>query len=107
MPAPPANTTASVVMAQSFGVPVVIGGTGYASVGSAAYQHLTAAAVDDGPCGELGGFFDHGMPRNLVRQTLRVEDGSVEIPDGPGLGVALDEDAVAEFEEGQRQWPQP
>ena len=53
-------------LAESFGVPAVIGGTGYTGIGTAAYQHITAAATPGGRCGELGGVFDHGMPRSLV-----------------------------------------
>jgi len=91
-------------LAQSFGVPVVIGGTGYTGVGTAAYQHLAAVATPGGPCGELGGFFDHGMPRSLVKAPLPMKDGRVFVPDTPGMGVELDEDALAEFETDRMEW---
>ncbi|MFH0962853.1 MAG: mandelate racemase/muconate lactonizing enzyme family protein [Planctomycetota bacterium] len=92
-------------LAQTFGVPAVIGGTGYCGIGSAAYQHLTAVATPDGPCGELGGFFDHGMPKSLVRAPLPMDNGFVTLPRrAAGLGVELDEDALREFEEGCKEW---
>jgi len=91
-------------LVQSFGVPVIIGGTGYTAVGSAAYQQLSAAAVPAAPCGELGGFFDHGMPRSLVKQSLPMHDGAVTLGDAPGSGVELDEEALAEFAEGREEW---
>ncbi len=93
-----------VMLAQAFGVPVVIGGTGYTGVGSAAYQHLTAVLTPGGPCGELGGAFDHGMPRGTIKQPLPMADGFVTLPDLPGMGVEVDEDAIAEFGKGQQEW---
>jgi len=84
-------------MATAMGVPVVIGGTGYTAVGSAAYQHLAAVVTPGGPCGELGGYFDHGMPRHLLQESLPMVDGEVMLPDVPGLGVRIDEEALMEF----------
>jgi len=57
-----------------------------------------------GPCGELGGFFDHGMPRSLVEAPLPMRDGVVCLPGSPGLGVAVNWEAVSEFEEDHREW---
>ena len=34
---------------------------------------------------------------NILAEPIRYEDFSVHLPDGPGLGVALDEDRVAHF----------
>lgn len=91
-------------LAQAFDVPVVIGGTGYTAVGTAAYQHLTAVATPGGPCGELGGVFDHGMPCSLVKQPLPMRSGSVILPDSPGTGVDVDETALAKYEQGSKAW---
>jgi L-alanine-DL-glutamate epimerase-like enolase superfamily enzyme len=93
-----------VQLAEAFGVPAVIGGTGYTGIGTAAYQHITAAATPGGRCGELGGAIDHGMPRSLVRQTLPMENGFVLLPDQPGLGVELDEASLAHFETDRKEW---
>ena len=92
-------------LVQSFGVELVIGGTGYTGIGSAAYQHLTAVVAADGPCGELGGAFDHGMPHGVVKSPLPMANGDVLIPDTAGLGVDIDEQALAEFEQGRKSWP--
>ena len=91
-------------LAQAVGVPVVVGGTGYTCVGTAAYQHITAVATPGGKCGELGGVFDHGMPRSLVTHPLPMANGSVLLPDEAGLGVELDEEAVAQFETDRKEW---
>jgi L-alanine-DL-glutamate epimerase-like enolase superfamily enzyme len=93
-----------VMLARAFNVPVVMGGTGYTGVGTAAYQHLTAVLTPGGCSGELGGAFDHGMPRGTVKKPLPMADGFVTLPDEPGMGVEVDEDAIAEFGQGRQEW---
>jgi L-alanine-DL-glutamate epimerase-like enolase superfamily enzyme len=40
----------------------------------------------------------HGpLSRDLVREPLRLEDGFVTVPQGPGLGVEVNEEAVAKY----------
>ena len=40
----------------------------------------------------------HGpLSRQLARNPLRLEDGYVRVPDGPGLGIEVDEDAVERY----------
>jgi len=92
-------------MIQAFGVPVHIGGTGYVAVGSAAYQHMTAVVGSEGPCGELGGVYDHHMPTSFVREPLKISNGCVQIPDTPGIGVELDDQKLEPYAEESRQWP--
>ena len=92
------------MLARSFGTPVIIGGTGYTAVGTAAYQHLTAVATPGGICGELGGVLDHDMPNSLVKQSLQMRDGAVILPDRPGTGVEIDEEALVERIKGQQKW---
>jgi len=91
-------------LAQESGVPVIIIGTGFTGISSAAYQHLAAVVTPGGVCGELGGFFDHGMPRNLAAEPLPMKEGAVTLPDRPGHGVAVNEEALAEFAVGTRTW---
>lgn len=97
------NALLNAKIAEAFGVPVVIGGTGYTGVGPAAYQHLTAVLAS-GPCGELGGFYDHGMPAKFIESSLPTEDGLVTIPDLPGLGVEVDNESLSRFEQGSKTW---
>jgi L-Ala-D/L-Glu epimerase len=91
-------------LAESFGVPFFVGGTGFAAAGSAAYQHIAAAVSTELPAGELGGYIDHGMPKPLVSNPLVKNLAFVEIPDTLGLGVSLDEDAIREFEVSSFNW---
>jgi muconate cycloisomerase len=65
------------------------------SVATAAVVHLAAAwpgPLLDGPfaVGISGAF-----ARDVVRDPLVVENGAVRAPDGPGLGLTLDEEAIA------------
>lgn len=47
------------------------------------------------PC-EFMDFEQEGRP-SLINESIRFEGGRVFAPDGPGLGVTLDEDAVARY----------
>jgi L-rhamnonate dehydratase len=40
------------------------------------------------------------LNQRLVRQKFPVTDGHVAIPQGPGLGIEIDEDALEEFSVG-------
>lgn len=65
------------------------------SVATAAVAHLAAAWP--GPL--LDGAFAVGISgafaKDVVRDPLVVENGAVRVPDGPGLGVTLDDEAIA------------
>ena len=64
------------------------------SLASAAAIHLACAvpSVDWGV--SLTHFY---LAHDLVRQPLPLRDGHVALPDGPGLGVEIDEAAVERF----------
>ena len=48
----------------------------------------------------------HAYEDDLITQPLDVQRGFMRIPEGPGLGVELDEDAVARYQTTQAvQWP--
>ena len=50
----------------------------------------------------------HAYEDDLITQPLDVQRGFMRIPEGPGLGVELDEDAVARYQTTQAvQWPAP
>ena len=64
------------------------------SIGTAAAVHLACAVpnVDWGV--SLTNFY---LAEDIVKVPLRIVDGAVALPDGPGLGVEVDEAAVARF----------
>ena len=62
------------------------------SIGSAAAVHLACAA----PAIDWGVSLTHFyLAEDIVRRPLPLGDGAVELPAGPGLGVEVDEAAVA------------
>lgn len=40
---------------------------------------------------------ENPLRTRLLKQEIRVENGMIRVPDGPGLGIEIDEDAVAHY----------
>jgi muconate cycloisomerase len=57
--------------------------------------HASAAAPNCTMASDMCGNFVH--EHSLLQEPL-VQDGYAVVPDGPGLGVELDEDAVRRYE---------
>ncbi len=82
-------------MAGHAGVSVVVTTTVDAGVGVAAALHLAAALPEEGPaCGLATGSLLAG---DIVVWPLVVRAGRMALPDGPGLGVELDEAALVRY----------
>jgi o-succinylbenzoate synthase len=81
--------------AAASGLGVVITTTIDAGIGTAMALHVAASLLDDGRA--------HGLAtasllrHDLLMVPLVVERGLIYLPSGPGLGVELDEDAVARY----------
>ena len=59
--------------------------------------HLQATLTNDlRPCDEL----PFVRENDLLSGSLAFDSGEFVVPEGPGLGVALDEDAVAHYRSG-------
>lgn len=70
------------------------GKTAESSVGAAANLHAAAAI------GELAFGLSPGnlsIARDVTHAPIAIEDGAMRVPDGPGLGVEVDEDLVTEL----------
>jgi len=63
-------------------------------IGSAAMIHLALAAPIDWPCDIIGPFF---YTDELLTTPLLIRGGDARAPDGPGLGVELDEEKVQRY----------
>jgi muconate cycloisomerase len=67
-------------------------------ISEAAYTHVAAACksmtLTSDICGESLRVDD------LIQQPIVIEDGHARVPEGPGLGVALDDDAVERYRVG-------
>ena len=88
-------------LAGEYGVPVIIGGCGFFGISTAAFQSLASVIGLQYPCGEMGGYFDHGFNVCIVKNPYRIENGFINIPDEPGLGVTVDEQLLAQLAQGR------
>jgi muconate cycloisomerase len=92
---PMVTTYKLAALAEAAGIPTWHGSGVGLGVSEAAYTHVAAACkamvLTSDICGETLRVDD------LIREPLPIEDGHVAVPEGPGLGVELDEAAVARF----------
>lgn len=82
-------------VAEAAGIPAWHGSGVDLGVAEAAHAHVCAASraitLTSDICGETLRVDD------LITEPLHIVDGYVSVPEGPGLGVTLDEDAVARY----------
>lgn len=83
--------------AEIMGFKVWVGGTGSFGIQAAAYQQLAAVIGTTMPCGEIGGLFDHGFADDIIETPYELKNGSVTLPSEAGLGIRLDEAAIAKM----------
>jgi muconate cycloisomerase len=85
-------------VARGHGIPCLLGGTVELGITTALLAHLGSAIDTIRACpvpSDVIGPLYHDA--DIVTTPLRIEAGQAFVPDGPGLGVELDEDAVARF----------
>ncbi|MEO3388720.1 enolase C-terminal domain-like protein [Mesorhizobium sp. CAU 1741] len=89
-------------LAEIAGIRVLIGTTQELSIGSAAHVHLGASVP------ELHSASDTVGPllyvEDVVKERVRFEGNRLVVPDGPGLGVELDEDALENLRAPLVEW---
>jgi muconate cycloisomerase len=79
-------------LADLFGIKTLIGSTVELSIGTAARAHVAAAMTNlDLPIYPSGPLVYY---EQVVKEKVRYEDGHVIVPDGPGVGVELDEERL-------------
>ncbi|MBW2421599.1 MAG: mandelate racemase/muconate lactonizing enzyme family protein, partial [Deltaproteobacteria bacterium] len=54
--------------------------------------HLVSAMPNAGPHIEFKGYAD--LPMECKTSPLRVQDGKIKVPTGPGIGVDIDPDYI-------------
>lgn len=83
-------------MSRTAGIAAYIGCMIETSIGTAAYLHFAAGI----PRLEFGCelFGPELLRDDIVNNPIRIESGKVFIPEGPGLGVDVNEDKIKEFE---------
>lgn len=82
------------VVAESAGLPIVIGTEWGAGLKVAAKLHLGASIKNAHPAVELTEIMIHEL---LLPHELELEDGYLRVPDGPGLGWDLDQEKIEQF----------
>jgi len=80
-------------MCEAAGMPCMIGSMPEFGIGTAAQIHLGVAMTNLGPDSDACGVLYH--QEDLLKKPLRIENGFSYAPDGPGLGIEID-DAVLE-----------
>ncbi|MEZ4835801.1 MAG: mandelate racemase/muconate lactonizing enzyme family protein [Caldilineaceae bacterium] len=87
-----------IALAESARAGVLIGTTQELNLGTAAVAHLGAAArVLDYPSDNTG---PHLYLKDVVKSPLRYENSHIVVPEGPGLGLEVDEDLLQELTAG-------
>jgi L-alanine-DL-glutamate epimerase-like enolase superfamily enzyme len=85
-------------VAEAAGITCTVGSNLEMGVASAAMIHLAMASpgigAEDFPCDILSPFYYQG---GVLAEPLAIGAGEARPPDGPGLGVELDDDAVERF----------
>jgi muconate cycloisomerase len=82
-------------LAETAGIPCYGGTTLESSVGTAAAAHAFCASAAVTAGSEL--FGPLLLADDLTEEPLTYRDGELHVPDGPGLGVALDERKLAKY----------
>ena len=83
-------------MSQTAGIAAYIGCMIETSIGTAAYLHFAAGIprLEFG-CELFGPIL---LKDDVANNPIRIENGKVLIPEGPGLGVDVNEDKIKEYE---------
>ena len=82
-------------IADAGGIRIYPGNHPSTSVATASVLHLAAAWPGDLADGPFAAGIAGAFARDVVAQPIRVVAGEVAVPEGPGFGVTLDEDALA------------
>lgn len=93
-------------IAEAAGISIMMGNMGESSLGLAAHFHLNVALANATHCDADLPWRPGGYSRDIgsgLRAELRDGVSTVLVPQAPGLGIALDEDAIA-TQRAARRW---
>jgi muconate cycloisomerase len=82
-------------IAEAARLPCIIGSMPELGIGTAAQAQLAFAMRNIGYASDVNGFVYHSD--DIVQEKLRIEDGYLYPPEGPGLGVTLDQDKLEKY----------
>ncbi len=86
-----------VEMLAAAGMKAVLGHVFEMGLAAAAEAQFAACADNLAPPHEIGSLRPMGATADIVTTDMAAKAGTLEVPKGPGLGVALDWDRIAEF----------
>ncbi len=79
-------------LVEIFGLKALMGSTVEMSIGTAGRAHLAASLPNiDFPCYPAGPVV---YEEQIVKERIQYEDGHIVVPDGPGLGLEIDEERL-------------
>lgn len=87
-------------LARTGGMQIFPGNHPTTSVGCAAVTHLAASWNGTLMVGDYQNALDGVFVDDIVKTPLRIENGQVLLPSGPGLGMELDEEKLARYRVG-------
>ncbi len=93
------NSKKVATIAAAAGIAGYVGGALESVIGAAAGLHFAAATPSVTYGCELGGQFL--LADDIAQVPLRFHDGALQVPEGPGLGIAIDEDKVRKYKVGE------
>ena len=82
-------------IAEAARIPCIIGSMPELGIGTAAQAHLAVAMRNLGYGSDVNGCVYHSD--DIIREEMPIEDGYLYPPPGPGLGVTLDPEKVAQY----------
>lgn len=88
-------------VAEEFHMKGYIGGALESVIGSASGLHIAASS----PAISLGCemFSQYMLEKDISARPLAFQDGCLMVPDGPGLGVEIDEDVISHYQVGETE----
>ncbi|MGD9867134.1 MAG: mandelate racemase/muconate lactonizing enzyme family protein [Hyphomicrobiales bacterium] len=84
-------------IAHAAGLAPLAGNHPTTSVAATAMAHLAASVPWTPAVGEFSNGPTDVLADDIVTEPMRLEDGTVRVPEGPGLGVDLDEDKLRHY----------
>ena len=85
------------VLAQAAGMRIYPGNHPSTSVATSSVAQMCAASPNPVMEGVFAVGVSGALADDIVENPIRPIDGEISVPDGPGLGVTLDEDKVARY----------
>ena len=89
------------VVAEEFHMKGYIGGALESVIGTSAGLHIAASSPSISLGCEMTG--QYMLEKDIGVKPLEMKNGCLMVPDGPGLGIELDEDVISHYEEGETE----